>query len=64
MTSNCETKKNMSCGERGSLFVSTEKEKGLWIPCKIVRIRFYRGKSPIDLGCSKKGKNYKDQTTR
>jgi hypothetical protein len=52
MTSNCWTK-YMLCWERGFMFLSTEKEKRLWIPSKIKRIRFDRRRSPEDLGCKK-----------
>ena len=60
MTSNCWTK-YMLCWERGFMFMSTEKEKRLWIPSKIQRIRFDRKRPPEDLGF-KKTEKIKEKT--
>jgi hypothetical protein len=43
------------------VFVSTEVEKTLWIPSKIIKIRFDSGRSPEYLGYRQKGENFKGQ---
>lgn len=60
MTSICWTK-GMLCLERGFVFVSTEEEKQLWIPSKIIRIRCDRERLPEDLDYRQEEKeNQKD----
>jgi hypothetical protein len=43
--------KGMLLWEKGSAFVLTGKEKRLWIPSKVIRIRYDRGGRPEELDC-------------
>lgn len=45
----------MCCvGEEVFVFVLTEEEK-LWIPSKLIKIRFDQGRSPENFGCRHEG---------
>ena len=60
MTSNC-CLKCMLCWERGFVFLSTELEKMLWIPSKIIRFKFESRRPPVYLDYIQEGEILKDK---